>query len=433
MILNRTRNPQPTELNTSDIDLSATTPKRHTLKNGIPVDVYFSDSLEITRLDVVFEAGKAFAENSLIAITAMALITEGTKRHSAREIADFLNFRGINIEKTIDALTVGLTIYLQNRYLDEFLPLLHEMLTESTMPENEFEVFLKNKKLEFDQLQRKTNYVASRTCLEEMFGKSHVYGKYIQSSDFETITLEQVQEFYRKRYGLQNCKFFLAGNIAGKDIAALDSIFGSHPLRAEKNNIEISVKANQNIAKAINMPESVQTSIRVGKIINLNWDSVELAKLLVVNNLLGGGFLGSRLMQNLREEKGYCYGIYSVISIERNAIYLMISTDVGNDVAGPAVTEIFNEIRRLQTEPVGEEELTTTRRFLIGDFIRGVDGVFELAERGRTQYAAQADDTFAKNYLEAIESITPEEIMELAKKHFAVDSFVQVLAGKIEG
>lgn len=432
MTLDRTRNPQPTELNTSNIDLSALEPRRHTLKNGIPVDVYFSDSLEIMRLDVVFEAGKAYADTSLVAITAMALITEGTGHRSAKEIADFLNFRGINIEKTIDALTVGLTIYLQNRYLDEFLPLLHEMLTESTMPENEFEVFLKNKRREFDQLQQKTNFTASRTCLEEMFGKGHVYGKYMQNSDFETITTEQVRKFYRERYGLQNCRFFLAGNVSEKNIAALENVFGNGTLPSGESPVEISVRPNPSVSKTIDRPEAVQTSIRIGKIIDLGWDSMEFAKLMVVNNLLGGGFLGSRLMRNLREEKGYCYGIYSVISIERKAIYMMVSTEVGNEVAKPAVTEIFNEIRRLQTEPVGEEELTTTRRFLIGDFIRGVDGVFELAERGRTQYAAQADDTFAKNYLEAIESITPEEIMELAKKHFATDSFVQVLAGKTE-
>ena len=106
MTPDRTKNPQSTELDASNIDLVAFAPKSYTLKNGLPVDVYFSNSLEITRLDVVFEAGKAYAETSLVAITAIALITEGTKKHSAKDIANFLNFRGINIEKNYFSLTV---------------------------------------------------------------------------------------------------------------------------------------------------------------------------------------------------------------------------------------------------------------------------------------------------------------------------------------
>ena len=151
---------------------------------------------------------------------------------------------------------------------------------------------------------------------------------------------------------------------------------------------------------------------------------------MIANTLLGGYF-GSRLMMNIREDKGYCYGIYSSIQVERNAIYMIISTEVGTDVTQPTIKEIFAELKRLQDEPVGEEELSIAKSYLVGDFMRSVDGVYELLERERSFFTSHSNDTFTCNYLEAIESTTAQDIMQLARKHFNPDDFVTVTAGNI--
>ena len=95
----RRQNPVSSQISAKDIDIEALRPTTHSLNNGIPLDVFNSDAVEIMRLDVVFEAGKAYTDNPLTAIAAMALVTEGTTEHTAKEIANFLNFRGIRKEQ----------------------------------------------------------------------------------------------------------------------------------------------------------------------------------------------------------------------------------------------------------------------------------------------------------------------------------------------
>ena len=427
---NRTQNPVTSQLSAKDIEITALRPKKHTLRNGIPLDVFISDAVEITRLDIVFEAGKAYADNTLAAIAAMALVTEGTSKHTAQDIANFLSFRGITIERSIDSLNTCFTIYLQNKYLEELLPLLKEIFCDCTFPKSEYEIYLQKKRQEFENQLQKTTYQASVECLKNIFGTESVYSKYLSLNDFDSITLKQVKDFHRQRYQWQNCKFFVAGNITANDIDLFDLTFGDLDCSGGTNHITPQPSKNKAVAKTLTMPDAVQSSIRFGKTIDLAWDSTEFAKLMIANTLLGGYF-GSRLMMNIREDKGYCYGIYSSIQVERNTIYMIISTEVGTDVTQPTIKEIFAELKRLQEEPVGEEELSIAKSYLVGDFMRSVDGVYELLERERSFFTSHSDDTYTRNYLDAIESTTAQDIMQLAQKHFNPNDFVTVTAGNI--
>ena len=426
----RRQNPVSSQISAKDIDIEALRPSTHYLKNGIPLDVFTSNAVEIMRLDVVFEAGKAYTDNPLTAIAAMALVTEGTTEHTAKEIANFLNFRGITIERTLDSLNTGFSIYLQNKYLDELLPLLKEIFICPTFPEEEFDLYLNKKRQEFEKQQQKTSYIASVNCIKELFGNEGPFSKYLSADDFDNITVDDVRAFHKQFYSWDNCRIFLAGNITPDNIESINRTFGDIVFDKTHTPIEPKAPAIQSIIKSINMPAAVQTSIRIGKIIDLPWDSMEFAKLMVANNLLGGYF-GSRLMMNVREDKGYCYGIFSSIQVERNAIYMVISSEVGTDVTQAAVDEIFNEIRRLQSEPVPDDELQRAKSYMVGDFLRNVDGVYELLERQRTFFTSHCDDTFTKNYLNAIENTTAEEIMALATKYFKTDEFVQITVGNI--
>lgn len=427
---NRKENPVAAELNIDNFDISRMQPKQHTLKNGIQIDVFPSNAVEIMRLDFVFEAGKAYTDNPLAAIATMALITEGTTHHTAKEIADFLNFRGITVERSTDSLNTCFTFYLQNKYLTEFLPLLQEIFCHCTFPENEYDIFIGKKRQELDKQLQKTSYQASITCIEHIFGTENVFGRYLKPSHFDSISLDQVRDFYHKFYKWGNCKLFAAGNINQRQIEAFENTLGTLDCYEKNTIIEPQTFANPPVKKHIAMRDAVQTSIRIGKIINTRWDSMEFAKLMVTNNLLGGYF-GSRLMMNVREDKGYCYGIYSTMQVERNAIYMLIATEVGSAVTNAAINEIFFEIKRLQTEPVGKDELQRSKNYLAGDFLRSVDGVYELLERDRTLHTTHSSDTFTKNLLKAIDETTADDIIALATKHFNTNDFVQITAGNI--
>lgn len=426
----RKQNPVKEQLSAKNIDIAALRPDTYTLKNGITIDVFHSKAIEIMRLDFVFESGKAYANNTLAAIAAMALVTEGTSKHTAQEIANFLNFRGITIERTIDSLNTYFTIYLQNKYLSETLPLLKEIFCDCTFPQNEYEIYLQKKRQEFENQLQKTTYQASVACLQNIFGSDSIFSKYLTLKDFDKITLEQVRDFHQQYYQWQNCKIFAAGNVTQTNIQAFEETFGTIACDKVYKLIVPQQIQNQAITKNINIADAVQTSVRIGKTINASWDSMEFAKLMVANTLLGGYF-GSRLMMNIREDKGYCYGIYSMLQVERNAIYMIISTEVGTEVTQSAINEIFNELQRMQNEPVSDEELQRSKSYLVGDFMRSIDGVYELLERYRSFHTSHTNDTFTHNYLAAIESTTAQDITDLAKKHFKPQDFVTVTAGNI--
>ena len=137
---------------------------------------------------------------------------------------------------------------------------------------------------------------------------------------------------------------------------------------------------------------------------------------MVLNTILGGYF-GSRLMSNIREDKGYTYGIYSQTQIFRDSIVFFITADVAAEATRSAVEEVFREIALLQQQPVPDEELERVRNVMMGDFIRSIDGTFEISERYRQMVFTHVTEQFTDNYLHAIQHVTPATLQRLAQKY----------------
>ena len=166
------------------------------------------------------------------------------------------------------------------------------------------------------------------------------------------------------------------------------------------------------------IPNAVQSTIRIGRILPMPWDSSDYARFMVLNTVLGGYF-GSRLMSNIREDKGYTYGIYSVTQIHRGSIVFYITADVAAEVTQAAVDEVMNEINRLQQQPISEEELERVRNYMMGDFIRSIDGVFDLSERYRQMVATHVGEQLTTNLLDSIATATPEQLQTLAQTYLS--------------
>jgi predicted Zn-dependent peptidase len=161
---------------------------------------------------------------------------------------------------------------------------------------------------------------------------------------------------------------------------------------------------------------AVQTTVRVGRVLPLAWESADYARFMILTTLLGGYF-GSRLMQNLREDKGYTYGIYARTQLYRGVIVFYITADVAGSVAKEAEQEIIHELRRLAEKPVGEEELNLVKVVLAGDFIRSVDGTFELSERYRQMHFTDVTEQLTTHYFDAVQHVTPAQLQALAQQY----------------
>jgi predicted Zn-dependent peptidase len=153
---------------------------------------------------------------------------------------------------------------------------------------------------------------------------------------------------------------------------------------------------------------------------------MDYTRFMVLNTVLGGYF-GSRLMSNLREDKGYTYGIYSQTQIFRDRIILFITADVAAQATHDAVNEINLEIERLRQEPVSDAELERVRNFMMGDFIRSIDGTFEISERYRQMVVTDVDERLSTNLMETLATVTPDQLPTLAQS--TLTDLVTVTAG----
>jgi zinc protease len=134
-------------------------------------------------------------------------------------------------------------------------------------------------------------------------------------------------------------------------------------------------------------------------------------------------------MTNIREEKGYTYGIGSAIASLHHSGYFFITTEVGTDVTEEALREIYLEIEKLRQDKVSETELSLVVNYMMGSFLRSVDGAFSLADnlKGLLEYGL--DFNYFDRYVDIIKTIRPEEIRDLAQKYLSGESLNQLTVG----
>ena len=323
----------------------------------------------------------------------------------------------------------SIVVFLLNRHLEKVLPLCREILFHPVFPERELNNLMKKRLNRFLVNREKVQMLSLEQFFRSAFGNHHPYGRQITESDFENITPPILKDFHSKYYTPRNMGIIVSGKIHERTNEIIESCFGD--LKSQKiyiedpaNNIRSTKKRRINIDK----PGAIQTSLRIGSP-TINKRHPDYPGLKFVDSLLGGYF-GSRLMKNIREEKGYTYGIHSSVSSLDLSGYKLISTDVGNKHTSKTISEIRKEIKLLQSVPAGNEELEVVRNFMAGEMVRMFDGPFALAESFRSVWEFGLDNTYFHRLAEKIRSIEADEIMWLAEKYYKIDELYIITAGE---
>lgn len=402
-------------------------PEKIRLSNGLDIYLLNGGEQDVIKMELVYPAGNLVESIPLLAGTTCELLGEGTHSHTASEITHHFDYFGSYIQRETTRDHSIVALFSLSKYLPEILPWFLEILTESSFPEEELLLNLFNRKARFESNLQKVDFVARNEFSQQLFG-NHPYGQPNRLEDFDALQTNDLRTFYTKYFQQALPTVFLAGKFSDTDLkqiyATLEKLTGS-----VLNTADVEGPA-ENIAptsRHIEMPDVVQTAIRMGKRTpRLNHPDYPAISLM---NTIFGGYYGSRLMQNIRQEKGYTYGIHSGLTSLQKAGTLTLATEVGKEYTEATLTEIYKEMTRLTDEPVGETELRMAKNYVQGNFLKSTDGVFALAERIRALVLNELPWNYYQTFLLDIQHTTPEKLQETAVNYLTPDSFSKLTAG----
>ena len=412
-----------------DFNIHLPLSEKYRLSNGVEVYLLNMGTEDTMMINWVFYAGNCFEQKKTVAAATNNLLKNGTSRLSAFELNEHFEYYGSYLSRHCYNETSELVLHCLSKHVQELVPVVSEIVSDSVFPEKELEIYVQNSKQKLQVNLQKSEFVASRLIDAYLFGEEHPYGKYSNLVDYSALTRSDLLEFYERNYKNGHCVIFVAGKLPENIIDLLEKEFGKLPLKPHHGADEQIVynlhPATEKKHLLVNDAQGVQAAIRVARPFP-NRHHPDFQKVMVLNNIYGG-FFGSRLMANIREDKGYTYGIYSYLMNHIETSGWMISTEAGRDVSVATVTEIYEEMKDLREEPIDEEELKMTRNFMIGTILGELDGPFQVLGRWKNLVLNNLDENYFYNAINTIKTVSAEELRELAKKYLVQEEFYELV------
>lgn len=408
-------------------DLQLKNCDRFALDNKVPVYAMNAGAQDVVMVEWVFDAGNWYDKQPMVAATTNFLIKNGTTSKTAYQINDFFEFHGAYLNRSCYNETASITLHCLSKHLETLLPVVREIIETSIFPEEELAIYIQNQKQRLSVNLQKCDFIANRLIDEYLFGINHPYGTYSNAEDYDALTTDAIKAFYKQYYLNGSCKIFVAGKMPTGYESMLNKAFGTLPLHADTPVVveHPIVTAAQKKVEIINDENGVQGAIRMARPFP-NRHHPDFQKAHVLNTLFGG-FFGSRLMSNIREDKGYTYGIHSYFQNHVHASAWMISTEAGRDVCAATITEVLKEMELLRNELVDMEELNLVRNYMIGSLLGDLDGPFQLIGRWKNYVLNGLDENYFYMSIETIKSVTPQELQRLANIYLQPDDFYELV------
>ena len=398
------------------------------LKNKVPVFLIEAGSEEIMKIDFIFKAGQVVEELPLQASTANMMLVEGSQNYTGEKLNKTLDYYGTFLNLLVEKDSAGLTIFFLNKHLEKTLELCREILFRPIFPENELNAVLRKRRQWYLINREKVRNIASDQFFESIFGHNHPYGRQTGLKDFEGLTPELLQQFHKRYYCYDNMAVIVSGKIHPETKNLLNLYFGEE-FQNDNNPVKaLSTPMSEKERKVfVEKKGAIQSAIRIGsKTIDKRHPDYHGLKIL---DTILGGYFGSRLMKNIREGKGYTYGISSsLVSFELSG-YKVIAAEVGKKHTKKTIDEIYKEIDILRKNHVEISELEVVRNFMSGEMVRMFDGPFSIAESFRAVWEFGLSNSYYYELAKKIKSIESDEIIHIANTYYNIDDLYEVIAG----
>ncbi len=399
-------------------------PEIQKLNSGNKVLFINGGEQDVIKIELIFDAGRWFENNRGVSHFTAILLPKGTTTLTSYQITNKLDYYGIHLEINPGMDFTSLAIYGLTRHVPHVLDLLIDILTHTTFAEDELlqakDIYVQGLKINLE----KTSYLAARAFRKNIFGANHPYGMDFELTDVNSLSQSQLTEFRNAFF--RNFTAFVSGKISDqikKEITSKLTTVKSIKIPAREHAKSPSALHNYHVDKE----GSVQTSLRLGKL-TISRKHKDYAGLVLLNHILGGYF-GSRLMKNIREEKGLTYGIHSSIHALKHDSYFVIGADVNKENRFITIEEIKNELERLSAELITPDELEVAQNHFIGSFQSDLNTPFAHTDKIKTISLFDLSENYYQELINAIAGVKPEHLQDLAQTHLSKDQLYTTSTG----
>ena len=353
------------------------------------------------------------------------MLLEGTSTRTALQISEAFQSLGAFTEIDPGFDDVTFSVYGLHRNFDEVLDLINHVLFDSIFPEKELETL---KQIRLDELRvnnSKTNMVSSKKIREALFGLDHPYGRALTEDDIKAINRDQVVSYHRQKL-FNGVEVFLSGLIDDRILSWVDDKLKFETININDSSpVRLEAKSTQSIF--VERPDNLQSSIKLGWMIpnKAHPDSFDLS---IANTLLGGYF-GSRLMKNIREDKGYTYGISSYPVHLKHSSFLIIGTDVKAEFTSLTISEVKKEIDAIIHQNTPSEEIEMVVNYLSGTFYSSLNTPFKLMAKFQTIHNIDMGYDYYQRYFSALSLFNQEKLSSIMSKYLDPEKMHEIVVG----
>lgn len=423
MSLDRTKAP----LFSLPVDFSLQAPQQLVLACGTTLFYVPTPGIDAVKLEIIGKSDRNALPltQALVPYFTLQLLQEGTRRANSREIAEFFDFHAAEVHPLLSYSHEGLSLLCLKKHLGKLLPMFISLFSEANFPANFVEKRKSQHKLSLSLEREKPSSRASQLFKKCLFGAQHPYGQEITEDHVNSITPEILQSYYSSHLW-KSCDLFLCGDFTDSELYHLCSQLNALPYKGAVENFD-AMQVNREADVYEDRPLASQSSLRIGA-----WSISKKHPdfpMLSISNALFGGFFGSRLVKNIREEKGHTYGITSSLMHLADYNYWVVAADVKKEFRKEVIADIHQEMKRLQEELVSEQELEVLRNYLIGQLINKFSSPFDTIDQFKAVYQSGLDFSYYDKRWKLLQSFTAEDILHTSRSHLRSEACLEVCVG----
>ena len=415
-------------------------PEEHFLPGGTPLYIIEAPGTGALRLDVVFPAGKQHETHPLQSYYASQMLRYGCQGYTAAEFAERIDYYGAGLRSSVFMNRTCISLVTLKKHFASTVELMRRMLATPAYDEERLRIRCDADKAQLRVNLQKGSFVAMRTLRQSIYGNQHPCGTLVTPDDYDTLTSQHLRDYYDRYLSKGPCRLYLSGDVDDDTLAVLQSQLSTvNGQRSTVNGQQSIVNCELSIVNCelsivncqlLSLPGAVQDSIRIGCPM-MDIGHPDYAPMRVLATVLGGYF-GSRLMQNVREEKGYTYdiGAHFVTAIPQTLFCIYCEAQAGK--AREVIDEVCKEMHRLQTELIPDDELRMVRNYMAGDLCRNYETAFDLIDAYLFEERLALPATHFDQVFDAVQTVSPQRLRQLAQQYLRPEMMHAVVVSNEE-